>query len=184
MTRNKIGRIDQIRRTYGIIAKTQMRASKTSRFFGIVCKISLNIFIGILSNNFNRILVCPYCTIRSDSIKFSLINGFVHRNFFFYGKRFKCHIIYNSDGKIVLWNFHRQILKHRKNLSRCGIFRRKSINTPNNFGSIFFPIETILYIHIKWLTQRSRLFCTIEHGDSFCRLGNSGKESFSFERTI
>ena len=82
MTGYKVGGGNQIGRTNGAVAKTKVRSRKTTRFFRVVSKIGLTIFIGSFANNLDRVLIGTYCTIRTQTIKLGFVQTF-GRNFYF-----------------------------------------------------------------------------------------------------
>ncbi|OQC03396.1 MAG: hypothetical protein BWX77_00701 [Bacteroidetes bacterium ADurb.Bin090] len=102
MTSYKIGRIHQIGRTYGGIAKTQVRTGKTAGLFGVVRKISLTIFIGIVSDNLDGILIGSYRTVSAQAIEFGFVNAFAAQcNFFLLRQRSERNVVNYTYGKLV-----------------------------------------------------------------------------------
>ncbi|MPM91772.1 hypothetical protein SDC9_138906 [bioreactor metagenome] len=119
---NKVGGIHQISGADAVIAKTKVRAGKSARFFGVVRKIGLYIFIGIIPYNLDGVFVGSNCSVGSQTVKLGFVCSFIHRNFLNLRQRFESHIIHNSDSEIVFRHLHRQVIVNRYDLPRSSIF--------------------------------------------------------------
>ena len=185
MTSYKIGRRNKVSGTNRFVSETQMRSSETTRFFRIVCKISLTILVGSPSDNFNGILICPYRTVRTQTIKFSFISGVVRYLYFCFQRQgFESNVIYNTDCKLVFRFVHGHIFINGYNLCGSHIFRTHSITSANNQRCIRLTIEDIFHIEIKGIAICSRFFCPVEHCNPFHRCRNSLHKIFRREGTI
>ena len=100
---HEVGSCNQISRTDRTITETQMGSGETTRFFRVVSKISLAIFIGGATDNLNRILICTNRTVRTQTIELSFISsGRSHFHVFFSRKRMESNIIYDTDCEVIL----------------------------------------------------------------------------------
>ena len=105
--------------------------------------------ISVVTDNLNRVLVCTYCTVSTQSIEFSFEHTFTAQcDFFFLRKRSESNVVYDTDSKVVLRHWHSQILEYSDDLSRSSIFRTQTITTANDNRSIFRAIEAVFNIQI------------------------------------
>ena len=61
-----------ISRVDWIITETKVRTCETTRLLRVVAEICLTVFISVVTNNLNRVLVCTYSTISTKSVELSL----------------------------------------------------------------------------------------------------------------
>lgn len=76
MASHKIGFIYIIRTLYRFVPETEVRYRYTSRLFGVILEISLNIFIGMVSDNLYRVFVSPDGSVASETPEFTLYGAF------------------------------------------------------------------------------------------------------------
>ncbi len=63
---------DQICRTDRLVAETEVRTSETARFLGVVREVSLAIFVGVVADDLDRVLVGTYSTVGTKTEELSL----------------------------------------------------------------------------------------------------------------
>ncbi len=61
----------------GLSPKRKVRAGETSRLLGVVSEVSLAIFIGVVTDNLNRVLVGTDSTVGTKTEELSLIGALV-----------------------------------------------------------------------------------------------------------
>ena len=162
VTSHEIRSSNQISRTDRTITETQVRSRKTAWFLWIVSKISLTIFIGSSTDNFDRIFVRPDRTIGSQPIKFSFISsGRSHFNICFSRQRTEGNVIFDTDRKLVFRFVTFHIFVNGNNLRRSNILRSHTVTSTYDHRSISLTIEDISHIQIQRITVSSRFFGTV-----------------------
>ena len=168
-----------------MITETQVRASETSRLLRVISEVSLAVFVGIITDDLHRVLVCTYSTISTQTIEFSFEHAFAAQsNFFFLRQRCESYIIFNTDSELILRHSQRQVLVNSQDLSRSCILRTQTITATYNQRSIFYTVETFLNVQIQRFAVSTRFFRTIQNSNTLYSLRNSSQEVFSRERTI
>ena len=133
MASHEVGRVDLIGRVNGRIAETQVRTSEATRLLRVVREVCLTVFIGVVTNDFNRVLVGSNGSVCAQSVEFSFENAFAsHRYFGHGGQRSKRNVVYNAHGKVVLWYFQFEVVEHGEYLSRRSVRRTQSITSAND----------------------------------------------------
>ena len=70
---------------------------------GVIVKITLAIFRGVVTDNLNGILVGTDSTIRSQTVEFTLICSLLCKgNLLFERERLESHVIYDTNGETIL----------------------------------------------------------------------------------
>ena len=85
MAGNKVSLINIVGALYGLVAETEVRNCNTAGFLRVILEVSLNIFIGMVAYNLNRVFVCTNGTVSAETPEFTLCSTFsscVRRYFF------------------------------------------------------------------------------------------------------
>ena len=93
-------------------------------------------------------------------------------------QRSKGHIVYDTDSKAVFGHRQFQVFKYRQDMGRNHIFGSQSIAAANDDRLPLCAVECTLDVEIQGLTDRSRLFGPVQHGNLFNSLGNITEEMF------
>jgi len=123
VTSNEVRSIYQVSRTDRSITETQVRTSETTRLLGVVREVSLTVFVGVVTDNLNRVLVGTYSTVSTQTVEFSFEHTFTAQSdFFFLRKRSERNVVYDTDSEVVLRHWHSQVFEYRDDLCRSCIF--------------------------------------------------------------
>ena len=170
----------QIGRTDRMITETQVRTSETTRFLRVVREISLAIFICIVTDDLNRVLVGTDSTVCTQTVELSFEHTFATQcDLFFLRQGGECYVIYDTDRELVLRHRQCQVFIYGKDLGRSRILRTQTITAAYDNRSIFLAIETVFYIQIQRFAYCTRFFCTVQNSNTFSSLRNSCQEVFS-----
>ena len=162
-----------------------MRTSETTRLLRVVREVSLTVFVGVITDNLNRVLVSTYRTVSTQTVEFSFEHTFTAQSdFFFLRKRSESYVVYDTDSEVVLRHRHSQVFEYRDNLSRSSVLRTQTVATANDNRSIFCTVEAVFNVKIQRFTVSTRFFSTVKNCDSLSSLRYSSQEVFSRERTI
>ncbi len=182
---HEVGGIDQISGTNGFVAKPQVRDGDTARFFGIVSKIGLCIFIGRLADDLDGVFVGSHGTIGTQAVKFGFKGSFIAQaELRQQRQRFKGHVIHNTHGEMILRLRLFQVVENRNNLCRSGIFGTQAITSAHDDGGIFTAVKSFINIKIKRFAIGSGFFGTIEYGNPFYRFRNGFHQVIDRKRPV
>ena len=113
VTCHEVGGVDEVCGAYGMIAETEVRAGESARLLGVVCKVCLAVFVGVVANDFHRVLVGSHRTVCSEPVEFGFEHAcIVQLYFFFLGQRGECHIVFNAQSEQVFRHWQREVLVH------------------------------------------------------------------------
>lgn len=85
------------------LPKRRCETRQTARLLGIVIKVSLNVHVGVVADNFNGVLVCADSSVRTESPEFAagdFVGGCVGVSVI--SERKVRNIIVNADGEMLL----------------------------------------------------------------------------------
>ena len=87
MASNEVRRIYEVGRTNGAVTETQVRAGETTRFLRVIGEVSLAVFVGVVTDDFHRVLVGTYGTVGTEAVEFGFEHAFAtHGDFFAHGQ--------------------------------------------------------------------------------------------------
>ena len=146
MASNEVRSVYQISRTDRIVTETKVRTSETARFFRVISEVCLTIFVGVITDDFDRVFVSTYSTISTQSVEFRFERTVFKYDFLFFRKRSKCYVILDTDSETVFRLWQCKVFVNGNDLSRSSVFRRKTVATTNDHWSASFSVETVFYI--------------------------------------
>ena len=103
MAGNKVGLVDVIGTLDGLIAETKVGNSNTTGLFRVILEVCLNIFVGVVTDNFNRVFVSTNGTVTAKTPEFAFNGAFccgVGSGFLF--ERKAGNIIVDTNGELRL----------------------------------------------------------------------------------
>ena len=119
---NKIRLDNEIRAADGGFTKPQVALGQAAGFFGVINEIGLAVQIGIISNNFNGVLVGPYSPVTAHAPQFCTgLAGWSCFNFFADGQTGVGDIVVDPDGEIIFGGILLQVFVDGQDLTRRGI---------------------------------------------------------------
>lgn len=69
MAGDKVSRVDEIFRLNGLVPESQMGNGDAARFFGIVEEIRLHVFVGMVADNLDGVLVGAHRTVGAETVE-------------------------------------------------------------------------------------------------------------------
>ena len=63
--------VDKVSAADRLIRETEVRNGDAARFFGVVSKVSLSIFFGVVTDDFDAVLVCADGAVRAETVEFA-----------------------------------------------------------------------------------------------------------------
>ena len=124
MASDKVRGCYQIWRSDWLVTETKVRRGVTSRLLRVVREVCLTILVGRATDNLNRVLVGTNCSISTQTEEQRLKSTLLcHRNLFANRQREIRNIIYDTNGKVILWSRKCHIGKYCQHLCRGGILR-------------------------------------------------------------
>ena len=74
MTCNEVSLVDVVRALDGLITKAQMRNGDTAGLLRVILEVSLDILIGVVTDDLCRVFISSYSTVTADTPELTL-NG-------------------------------------------------------------------------------------------------------------
>ena len=126
---NKVCFVDQVGGFDRMIAETQMRAGQTAGLLGVVVKVSLNVFVGMVTDDLNGVFVRANGTVGAQTPEFAGGSAFcLGVGSFFPFQRQAGHIVVDGQGK-ALFRAGLGVFVNGENVSRNGILRAQAVTT-------------------------------------------------------
>ena len=156
---HKIRLLDQIRGLDGLISKSQVGNGYATRFLRVVVKISLYIFIGVISDDLDGVFIGTHRSVGTHAPELTTGCPFRRRVRAFGALQRKiCHIIHDADGKFFL----RLIVIYRQQIGRIGVFGTKAISPAIDWYILESAVfQRRYHIQIQRLSLSAWLFAAV-----------------------
>ncbi len=118
MTRYEVSLLNIISGLDLLISKTQVADSDTAGLLGVILEICLCVFIGIITDDLDAVLVRTYCTVGAQTPEFAgdLVFRFTVRHLArFEGKT--CHVVVDGDGEFFLRFIRPEVFVNRQQIA-------------------------------------------------------------------
>ncbi len=97
----------------GRVAEAEVRTCETAGFLGVVGEISLTVFVGVVTDDLDGVLVGSDSAVGSETEEFGFVCALVAEGkFFLGGQRGESHVVDDAHGEVVLGLGKGQILEH------------------------------------------------------------------------
>ena len=169
----------------GLVAETQVRAGETARLLGVVREVCLAVFVGIVTDNLNRVLVCTHGTVGAEAVELGLESaGIAESDFLGERQRVEGDIVHDADNEVVLGLGKREVLVYAENLCRGGVFGRQTVAAANDKRGILLAVESVLDIQIQGLAVCAGLLGAVKHCDALHGRGDCIHKVLDRERAV
>ena len=122
VTCHEVRGVHQISRADRRVAETKVRAGETTGFLGIVREICLTVFVGVVTDDLDGVLVGAYRTVCAESVELGLEHAFLSDVDFGTDREGRIgEIVNDSYGELVAGCVSLEILEHLEHLCRCGV---------------------------------------------------------------
>ena len=185
MAGNEVRRVYKVSGTDGMVSETKMRASEAAGLLRVVREVCLAVFVGVITDDLHGVLVGTDSTVGSQAVELGFEHALAAQSYLFLlRKRREGNVVHDTDGKSVLRHRKSKVLVNGKDLRRSGILRTQAVTPAYNHRSVLHAVEAVFYIQVKGFARCTRLFRTVEHCNTFRRLGNGSQEMLCRERTV
>ena len=182
---HEIGGVDQIGAADGVVAETQVRAGETARLLGVVREVCLAVFVGVVADNLNRVLVCAYGAVGAEAVELGLEgSGVAESHLLGQGQRGEGDVVYDADGEVVAGFGKGQVFVYADNLAGGGVLRRQAVAAADDEGSVLAAVEGVADVEVEGLAVGAGLLGAVKDGDAFYGGGDGGKQMPGAEGTI
>ena len=175
-----VGRLDFL------ISEPQVADSDTTGFFRVVLEVRLCIFIRIVTDDLDTVLIRTNSTVRSQSPEFAgnLACRFAVRHLA-WRKRKSCYVICNRNSEFLLRMIGPEIFINCQQILWLCIFRAQSV-TASRYQNVveFAVLNSCCNIKQKRFAHRTRFLGTVQHCDFLYCIRQCFQEVLSGKRTI
>ncbi len=177
--------IDVIGALNRLVAETKVGNGYAAGFLGVILEICLNIFVGMVADDFDGVFVCTDGTVAAQAPEFALDGAFrsgIRRGLLV--KREMCNIVLDADGELTLGVLFVEMLIHCKHTCRGSVLRTETVSSAANLcGSAHF-VECGNNIEEQRLADGAGFFGSVEHCDFLCGCRDGFAKFSSTERSV
>ena len=183
---DEVRRVDKVRRLNGGFAETKVRNGDTARLFGVVEEITLSVHIGVIADNFDRVLVRADRTVGAETVELTTDRAF-GSGVILLGevKRSVSNVVVNTDGEVVLGFCGFEVLINGVNHRGVEFLRAETVSSAVNLNFLLAEFgKSGNDVEIKGFAERTGFFRSVENGDVLNGFGKSLNERFCGERSV
>ena len=185
MAGNEVRFVDIVGALDRLVAKTQVRNGYAAGLFGVILEISLNVFVGVVADDLDRVFVRTDRTVAAEAPEFALDGARcrgVGRGFLF--ERKVGDVVVDADCELTFGRFFLKMFINSEHARGRGVLGTEAVTTAANFrGSAHF-VKRGNHIEEQRFADGAGLFGSVENSDFLRGLGNSFAECFCGERSV
>ena len=181
---NKVCFIDVVWALDRFVTKTQMGDGDTAGLLGVILEVCLYIFVGVVTDDLDGVLVCTNSTIAAQTPEFALDGAFccgVWSFFFFQGQM--SNVIVDAQGETSFWFCFCQLFIYCKYACRGGVLGAQTVTTTDDGSLTSSFAHSGHNIQMQRLCVCAWLFGTVQNSDLGCSFWDSSQQVFSREWT-
>ena len=183
MAGDEVGSGDEIFTADGVVTEAQMADGDTAGLLGVIAEVRLNIFVSIVTDDGNGVLVGTDGTVRTQTPEHAAGGtGRFGNDGFFDRQREIGNIVFDTDGEVVE-AFSVEVLVDGIDHGRSEFLAGKTVAAADD-GEIGAVGESGFDVEVKRFTETAGFFGTVEDGDLFATGRESGLDMFDREGTI
>ena len=187
MARHEVGLVDIVRAPDRRIAKTQMADGHAARFLGVVLEVRLDIFVGVVADDLNGVLVRAHSAIAAQAPELALDGAWSCGvgAIGIFGKTQVRNIVHNANGETRLGSIFLQLFVHGEQRRRGRVLRAQAVTAARyRNAALALGVQRAHDILEQRLAHRARLFRAIQNGNLRARCRNGLHEAVGSKRAI
>ena len=185
MNGHEVGRTHEVGGQDGLVAETEVGAGVTARFLGVIVEVSLAVFVGVVTDDLDGVLVGTYSTVSAEAVELGFESALRQDgNFLANFQGTVGHIVVDTDGELVHRFGSSEVLVNGERLSRSGVLGGETEATADDHRVEFGILEGFHDVEVQRISVGAGFFRSVEHADSLHALRHHSHEVFHAERTI
>ena len=169
----------------GRIAEAEVRNGYTAGLLGVILEVCLDIFISVVTDNLDGVLVCTNGTVAAETPEFAgegACGSSIGSMGFF--ERAACNVIDDADGEAVLGSFFRKVCINCEDGSGSGVFGTETVTAANNLSCYAALSECGNNVEVERFAEGAGFLGSVENSNLGSGLRKSCDELFSNERSV
>ena len=186
MAGDKVGLGHVVRRTDRRITKAQVRDGDAAGLLGVVLEVGLDVLVGVVADDLNRVLVGADGTVATQTPELALdgAGGCGVGRILGLGQAQVGHVIDNADGELALGLVLLELLEDSERGRGRRILAAQAITAADDLDArLAGLVESGDDVLVERLADRTRLLGTVHDGDLLDGLGENVDKVLDGERT-
>ncbi len=184
---DEVGLVHVIATADGLITEAQVADGDAARLLRIVLEVRLNVLIGGIADDLDRVLVGAHRSVAAQTPELAL-DGAGSRGVGgvgILGKRQVRHIVDDPDGEFPSGSVLAQLVVHGEHRRRGRVLRSQAVTTSHgdDVGTALF-VQGTQHVQVQRLSDGAGLFSAIHHRDLFYRRGKRLHEPLGDEGAV
>ncbi|GFI56242.1 hypothetical protein IMSAG013_01298 [Clostridiales bacterium] len=183
---NKVCLGDVVRTLNRSVAKTQVGNGNAAGFLGVILEVCLNVFIGVVADDLDGVLVCTNGTVAAQTPELagdsSLRRGVRSRLFV---QRQTGYVIYDTDCEVCLGCVACKVFIYSKDGSGSGILGTETVTSAyNSLIGNTLGCKCGHNIQIQRLAQCTGFLCSVQNSDLLSCFRNCSNKLVRYKRSV
>lgn len=181
---HEVGLVDEVSASDGLVAETQVGDCDTARLFGVVCKVCLRVFVGVVADDFDGVLVCADGAVRAETVELARDCACVGCvDLFGDVQGMESDVVVDADGESVFL-FTAHVLVDCVDHGGIEFLAAETVTTAEHFFLYACFVECGHDVEVERFALCARLFGSVHNRDNFCGCGDGFDECVLREGAI
>ena len=177
MAGNKVGLMNQIGHADRFFTKAQVRYGYTAGFLGVIGKIPLCIEVRIVTDNFDSRFIGANSTVRAKAPELAGMEFFLAQVDIAGSRQRKVgYVVDNAEDEMIFRFALFEVIEAGNDISRQIFFTAQAKAAGINLRCSLCRSIRSSYTQVNRITISTRFFRTVQNGNAFYRLRQSGQE--------
>ncbi|MPM12584.1 hypothetical protein SDC9_58937 [bioreactor metagenome] len=182
---HKVGLVDIVGAANGLVAEAQVADGHAAGLLGVVLEVGLNIFIGVITDDFDGVFVGAHGTVAAKAPELALDGtGRGGGGDLLLGQAEVRDVIHDADGELTAGLRLAELLIHGKNAAGRRILAAKAIAAADDGGLTAGVCKRGDNIEVQRLALRAGLLGAVRNSDLLSRGGDGGQHLLGGKGTI
>ena len=170
---DEVGLVDVVRTLDGLVTEAQVADGHAAGLLGVVLEICLNIFIGVVADDLDGVLVCADGAVAAQTPELALDGAFcrgVGRGLLLEGQM--SHIVMDAEGELTLRLVLCQLFVDGKDGCGRRVLGAQTIASADDGDHAAGVCQSGDNVQVQRLAQSARLLGAVENGDLLAGSGD------------
>jgi len=179
-----VGLGDQVGRSDGLLAETQVRNGETAGLLGVVSKVGLGVEIGVVADDLDGLLVGAHGAVGAEAEELALHGAGGHGvDFLFHIKGEVGDVVVDAHGEVVFGLQGHHVVEHGLGHAGREVLGTQAVTAAHQGGSFALFEEGGAYVLVQGFAKSATFLGAVKHGDGGHAGGQCAQQVLGGERT-
>ena len=183
---DKVRLLDVIRGADRLVAEAEVGDGRAAGFLGVVLEVSLHLFVGVVADDLDGVLVCADGAVRAETPEFARLRArggdvgiFRHR------EREAGHVVRDGERELDLRVLGEEVFKRGEQVAGLGVLAAETVAAVADYAADELrAAQGGGEVDIERLAESAGLLRAVEHGEALRGLRQHAQQVLRGKRTV